>query len=137
MTELLTISQGAEVLVVDDNQGVRTLLESFLRRLGFAVWSAASGQEAVTLYRERQQSRPVVLLDVQIPGMDGPATLAAFQMIDPEVKCCFMSGYTGRYSPEELLRLGAVHLFHKPFTDWDFMEQMLSEMAEGELVHSR
>jgi len=137
MTELLTTSHGAEVLVVDDNQGVRTILELFLRRLGFTVWSAASGQDAVKLYRERQQSRPVVLLDVQMPGMDGPATLAALQKIDPEVKCCFMSGDLGRYPPEELLGLGAAHLFHKPFTDWGFLEQTLSEMAEAELCYSR
>lgn len=137
MTELSTASHRAEVLVVDENQVVRTILELFLRRSGFTVRSVASGQEAVTLYRERQQSKPVVLLDVQMPGMDGPATLTALRKIDPEVKCCFMSGDTGRYTPEELLRLGAVQFFHKPFTNWEFSEQMLSEMAEGEWCHSR
>jgi CheY-like chemotaxis protein len=99
--------------------------------MGFTVKSAASGQEGIRLYRECQQRRPVVLLDVQMPGMDGPATLAALQKFDPEVKCCFMSGGTGEYTPEELLELGADHLFHKPFTDWGFLEQALSEMAEG------
>lgn len=137
MTEWLTASHRAEVLIVDDNQVIRTILELFLRRLGFTIRSASSGQEAVTRYRERQESRPVVLLDVQMPGMDGPATLAALQQIDPEVKCCFMSGDTGRYTAEELLCLGAVQFFHKPFTDWDFLEQTLSEITERELCHSR
>ncbi len=130
--ELLAASRG-EVLVVDDNQGVRKLLELYLRRLGFATRSAANGQDAVCLYRERQQSRPVVLLDVHMPGMDGPATLAALQQINPEVKCCFMSGNTGCYTPEELQELGAAHLFHKPFTNWGLLERTLAEMAEGEL----
>jgi CheY-like chemotaxis protein len=126
----------AEVLVVDDEEAVRRLLELLLRRTGFTVRSAASGQEAVNRFREYHESIAVVLLDVQMPGMDGPATLAALHEIDPNIECCFMSGGTGKYAPEELLGLGAAHLFRKPLTDWSFMEQTLLEMAHGELCHS-
>jgi len=56
-----------------------------------------------------------VLLDVRMPEMDGPQTLAALRSINPEVRCCFMSGHTGDYSAEQLLELGASHVFQKPF----------------------
>jgi hypothetical protein len=69
--------------------------------------------------------------------MDGPATLAALQGIDPNVGCCFMSGDTDEYAPEELLAMGAVHLLRKPFTDWTFLEETLLEMAQGVLRHGR
>ena len=130
-------SQWPEVLVVDDEQEVRSFLELVLRRSGLTVRSAASGHEALELFRERHQSIRVALLDVQMPGMDGPATLAALREIDPKVECCFMSGDTGKYGPEELLGLGAAHLCRKPFTDWAFLEETLLEMAQGELCHSR
>jgi CheY-like chemotaxis protein len=73
--------------VVDDHDAVRTLVVLMLRRAGFTVQSAAHGEEALELYRERHPAIDVVLLDVQMPGLDGPATLAALQEIDPDVKC--------------------------------------------------
>ncbi len=56
-----------------------------------------------------------MLLDVRMPGMDGPQTLAALKRINPAVLCCFMTGYAGDYTGEGLLALGAVRLFEKPF----------------------
>jgi CheY-like chemotaxis protein len=122
-------------LVVDDEHAVRSLLELVLRRSGLTVRSAASGHEAVELFRERHQSLHVVLLAVQMPGMDGLTTLAILQEIDPNIECCFMSGDTGKCAPEELLGLGAAHLFRKPLTDWGFLEETLLEMAQKELCH--
>jgi CheY-like chemotaxis protein len=57
----------------------------------------------------------VVLLDVRMPELDGPGTLAALQTLDPQVRCCFMSGYLGGYTEERLLSLGAAAVLPKPF----------------------
>src|SRR5581483_9411212 len=86
------------VLVVEDERAVLQMLDVALRHYGFRVTLAASGEEAVELYRQNHGKIDVVLLDVQMPGMDGPATLAALQKINAGVRCCFMSGHTGRYS---------------------------------------
>ena len=102
------------VLVVDDEGAVRKVLEIALRLSGLEVRLAASGEEAVDLYR-RDGGIAAVLLDVQLPGLDGPQTLAALREIDPGVVCCFMSGDTGRYTAEGLLAMGAAHFFAKPF----------------------
>ena len=102
------------VLVVDDEEAVRKVLEIALRLSGLEVRLAASGEEAVELCR-RDGGVGVALLDVQLPGLDGPQTLAALRGLDPDLVCCFMSGDTGRYSAAGLLAMGAAHFFAKPF----------------------
>ena len=103
------------VLVVDDEEAVRKVLEIALRLSGLEVRLAASGEEAVELCRRDGGSIGVVVLDVQLPGLDGPQTLAALRGLDPDLVCCFMSGDTGRYPVEGLLAMGAAHFFAKPF----------------------
>jgi anti-sigma B factor antagonist len=103
------------VLVVDDEAAVCSVLEAWLRREGFQVWLAAHGGQAIELYRRHQDEIAVVLLDVVMPGMDGPHTLLALQQVSPTVRCCFMTGYPRGYTEETLLLLGAVRVFPKPF----------------------
>jgi CheY-like chemotaxis protein len=116
VTELsdATASQPG-VLVVDDDKVLLGLLNTTLQRHGFRVWLAASGFEAIEIYQRHRPLINVVLLDVRMPGLDGPRTLAELQRLDPSVACCFMSGYTADYPLPELLGLGASHFFDKPF----------------------
>jgi CheY-like chemotaxis protein len=103
------------VLVADDDPTVRRVLEAWLSREGFAVWLAEDGAEAVGLYREHREVIDVVLLDVRMPGLNGPQTLEVLRALDPQLKSCFMSGHAGGFTEEELRALGAAHLFAKPF----------------------
>lgn len=103
------------VLVVDDDRLLRLLVQLALERDGFEVCLAPSGREAIELYRQQYESIAVVLLDVRMPDLDGPATLDGLRIINPDVLACFMSGDTGDYEPAELLRRGAAHVFAKPF----------------------
>jgi DNA-binding NtrC family response regulator len=103
------------VLVVDDDAQLRALLARWLEQDGFQVWVASCGDEAIILYREHQQAIAVVLLDVCMPELDGPATLEILRGVNPDVRVDFMSGDPGSYTPEELLRRGALHFFAKPF----------------------
>jgi CheY-like chemotaxis protein len=104
-----------EILVVDDEACMRGLLRIGMHQQGFVVWLAANGREAIDVYRRHQETIDVILLDVCMPGLDGPQTLAALQNLNPEVRCCFMSGYLGNYTEERLLALGAVAVILKPF----------------------
>jgi CheY-like chemotaxis protein len=105
----------AGVLVVDDEHLVRVMLQLGLERYGFEVWTAGNGREAIELYREHREEIAVVLLDVRMPGLDGPATLAALRELNPEVQACFMTGDPGAYDPEGLRRRGAAYVIAKPF----------------------
>ena len=104
------------VLIVDDESPVRSLLEVALRKHGFAAWTAANGEQALHLYEPHRSEIDLVLLDVRMPGLDGPQTLAALRRFNPDILCCFMSGDSGTYSVEALLELGAARVFKKPFS---------------------
>jgi CheY-like chemotaxis protein len=111
------------VLVVDDSPLVRVMLRRALERAGFRVVLATSGHEAIQLYRQYCSFIGAVLLDVQMAGVDGPETLAALRGMDPGVRVCFVSGDTGEYLPEDLIRRGAEAVFYKPF--------QLDDLADG------
>lgn len=91
------------------------MLRIGLHHYGFAVWLAGHGPEAVEVYRAHRPAIDLVLLDVRMPGWDGPTTLAALRDLDPHLKVCFMSGDPGRYGEPDLLGLGARAVFRKPF----------------------
>lgn len=103
------------VLVVDDNEPIRALLDVVFRANGFAVWLAADGPAGLAVSREYGPDIDLLLLDVRMPGWDGPETLAAIRATAPQVTCCFMSGDLGDYTERELLDLGAAVVFRKPF----------------------
>lgn len=102
------------VLVVDDQDYVRFTLGAALRLDGLVVWLAEGGREALSLYRAHPGAIDVVVLDVRMPGMDGPQTLAALRLLDPGVRCCFLSGDFGCHTREELRAMGALAVLSKP-----------------------
>jgi len=117
------------ILIVDDEPAIRQLLQMSLEVQGFQVWLAASGAEAVQLYQLHPAAIAVVLLDVIMPGMDGPHTLEALEQFDPSVCCLFMSGNLGAYTEPELLRRGARGLVSKPFV-LEALAERLRGLAE-------
>jgi CheY-like chemotaxis protein len=119
------------VLVVDDDHFVRSMLQLGLERDGFDVWLASSGREAIDVYRGHRERIAVALLDVRMPGLDGPGTLDALRELNPDVVACFMSGDTGDYGPDELRRRGATRVIAKPFL-LNELANVLWLLAQGE-----
>ncbi len=103
------------ILVVDDSRAVLGMLAEALRCHGLVALTAASAGEAVEACRRHRDLVALALLDVQMEGLDGPATLRALREADPSLPCCFTSGDTGRYSDADLRALGAARVFQKPF----------------------
>jgi CheY-like chemotaxis protein len=122
---------GAGVLVADDEPVVRYLLEVVLRREGLRVWSAADGGQAVALYRSHPGAVGVALLDVLMPGTDGPHALAAIQKLCPDVRCCFMAGGMAPYTEEALLQMGAARVFRKPLAAADVLGTVRRLLSPG------
>jgi CheY-like chemotaxis protein len=117
------------ILVVDDEACVRDILNLGMRQRGFAVSLAANGQEALDLYRRHRSAIDVVLMDVRMPGLSGPQTLAGLQELNPQIRCCFMSGDFGSHTEAILGNSGAATVFSKPFRLHEVIE-MLWELAE-------
>lgn len=120
------------ILVVDDTEAIRALLDFGLRACGFAVWLAADGQEGVSVFREHGSAIDLLLLDVRMPGWDGPETLTAIRALAPNLLCLFMSGDTGHYTEQELLALGAIGVLQKPFRLGELVEQLRLLTVPGE-----
>jgi CheY-like chemotaxis protein len=119
-----------EILVVDDDANVRNFLKLRLEADGFSVRLAEDGQQAILVFRDNLKTIDVVLTDVNMPVRDGPTTLAALQELDQEVRCCFMSGDLRKYSVDQLLDLGAAHVFPKPFPSTAELVKVLRSLAE-------
>jgi CheY-like chemotaxis protein len=115
------------ILVVDDEPGIRTLLGMALPHHGFDVLLASSGEDAIALYRQHRHDISLVLLDVQMPVLDGPSTLTALQECDPQVRCCFMSGNPGQYNSTNL---AGHHVFSKPFPSLNLVASTLRQLVE-------
>jgi CheY-like chemotaxis protein len=107
--------EKVSVLVADDDHMVRVLLLLGLERTGFDVWLATNGREAIDLYQQHQGQIAVVLLDVQMPDLDGVQTLEVLRALRGDVRACFMSSDTGHYDPAELIQRGAAAVIDKPF----------------------
>jgi len=96
--------EKAGVLVVDEDDLARVVLQLGLGLNCFEVWSAADGFEAVHLYLKHADRIAVVLLDFRMPGLDGLAMLDALRDLNPEVQVCFMGSDTAVYGLEALIQ---------------------------------
>ncbi len=113
------------VLVVDDENLVRRVISRRLQMENFRVWEARNGAEAVELFRVFRDDIDAVLLDVHMPGLDGPATLHAIRELRPDVFAYFLTGYCDDYGDAELEAAGARRVFLKAGIDWDELVQLL------------
>jgi signal transduction histidine kinase len=105
----------AKILIAEDEEPVRKSLEILLQKMGYDVTSAGDGQEAVTRYQETQGDFQLVILDVQMPNLDGEGAFLEMKKYDPDVKVLLMSGYAVDGKVQSLVDLGAKGFIKKPF----------------------
>jgi DNA-binding NtrC family response regulator len=113
--EVKNITGTGKILVVDDEEFVLNLSKDFLKRLGYNVILAASGNKAVEIYTKNIHQIDLVLLDIIMPGKDGMETFQALKKIDPHIKVLFFSGFSKNKKIDEVLEEGVVGFIEKPF----------------------
>jgi PAS domain S-box-containing protein len=106
--------QGELVLVVDDEEAIRDFAQLTLEHFGYRTLTASNGAEAVALYRTHQNEIAVILTDMAMPVMDGPAEIAALKSINREVRIIGMSGLDPVGGEETTS--GMVHFIPKPYS---------------------
>ncbi|QWV94693.1 CHASE domain-containing protein [Geomonas oryzisoli] len=82
-----------KILLVDDEETVRSIGTRMLRELGFTPVTAASGAEALSVYRDNPDIK-AVLLDLTMPGMDGEEAFRELRQLDPSVQVIMSSGFS-------------------------------------------
>ncbi len=103
------------ILIVDDEEMVRRLAMTMLKKLGYEVVTAANGIEAVETYRNASEPFDLVLLDMIMPGMDGRECFLALKGINPDVRAVISSGYSQEGSTQESLDEGVRGFVQKPY----------------------
>ncbi|MGV8990825.1 MAG: response regulator [Thiobacillus sp.] len=120
------------ILYVEDEPDIRTVAQLALETVGgFTVKLCGSGEEAV---QAGPAFKPdLLLLDVMMPGMDGPTTLAALRK-DPSMKDTPVIFMTAKVQPSEIQQyreLGALDVIAKPFDPMTLAEQVRSIWARA------
>ena len=115
------------VLVVDDEEAVRNLLQRILNKAGYDVVTAANGQEA--LYKVSLGEAKVVLLDFKMPGMSGMEVLRKLTADSPDYCIIMVTAVTDIDTAVEALKLGAYDYITKPF-DQDDVKRKVQEAIE-------
>lgn len=107
-------SSRCSILIVDDNPGIRMLLQETLSFEGYTVETAASGQEAL---RQVQRELPdLVLLDIKMPGINGFELRQKLMEINKNINIVIISGYTDQQEVKEIITQGFVnYVLTKPF----------------------
>ena len=128
------MESSGTILVVDNNEDVCAFLKTALLDHGFTVFVASSGSAALELFRAKPID--IVLMDVEMPDLSGPETLELLQSIRSDVPCFFMTGGSV-FSKEELLNLGAIDMFEKPFRNFSEVVRIFSEVLDrrGPIKH--
>ena len=126
-------SDGAAgtVMVVDDDVLINELTTQLLQRYGYAVHTAYSGEEALGLYKEKQSSFDLIMLDLSMPGMGGYDCLCELLRFDPSVRVIVTSGYSDDENKEETMRAGAAGFVGKPFRSADLLQAVTSVLNNG------
>ncbi|MEI7816575.1 MAG: PAS domain S-box protein, partial [Desulfuromonadales bacterium] len=118
------IGRSLKVLVVDDEDMVRDVSTSMFDELGFETLVAASGEEALGIFRKESNCIDVVLLDQVMPNMDGVTVFKELRKVQPGIKVLLASGFSQQEVSERFKGLGLTGFIQKPYT----LESLTTEL---------
>jgi two-component system, cell cycle sensor histidine kinase and response regulator CckA len=105
------------VLLVDDEQSVRSIVLRILKRAKYNVIEADSGDAALRAAADHQGPIHIIVTDMYMPGMRGPEVVEALSKLRPGLKALFMSGYADQDSRTAVPE--GANFLHKPFSGQD------------------
>lgn len=116
-----------KILIVDDQYGIRVLLDEVFKKSGYLTFQAANGKQALSLVGEKDPD--LVILDMKIPGMDGLEILRRIREVNETIKVIMITAYGELDLIKEAMQLGALTHFTKPF-DIDELREMVAKCLE-------
>jgi DNA-binding response OmpR family regulator len=122
----------ATILAVDDDEKIRELLSTLLRRKGHHVLTASHGQKGIEVFR---RERPhVTILDFEMPDMDGLAVLRLIREIDPRAAVIILTGAGTEAREKQARELGVTDFLAKGFSLHEVgaaLNQVLNQPVQG------
>ena len=119
------------LLFVDDETEFLDTVQEFFEDLGYTVYTAQNGQEALLKVKDHRPR--AVFLNISMPHMDGTETLRLIREIDPAVRVVVVSGYASEDLARDLLQHGACDFFQKPVDLMRLQETVDRLQTLGEL----
>jgi two-component system chemotaxis response regulator CheY len=117
------------VLLVDDEPHIRKFVALMLKQVGVStIIEAANGHEAIAQYQ--QENPDLVLLDINMPVMDGLETLQQLRQINPEAVVVMLTSMVNRQNVDQALALGATNYIRKD-TQKEAIMQVLTETIDA------
>jgi CheY-like chemotaxis protein len=104
-----------EILVVDDEELMRSIFQEMLVSLGYGVQLCASGKEAIELYGKKHNEIDLVIIDMTMGELNGIECFRELKKINPRVKAVIASGYNLNGRREEMTAEGIAGVLQKPF----------------------
>ncbi|KYG90206.1 two-component system response regulator [[Bacillus] sp. KCTC 13219] len=119
----------AKILIVDDQQGIRLLLNEVFKKEGYETYLASNGIEALNIFKNEEID--CVLLDMKIPGMNGIEILRELRAQSDVINVVMMTAYGEQQLIDEAFQLGATKYFTKPFNIFEVRD------AVNEILNNR
>ena len=124
-SEIREIPTGSErILVVDDEEAVRIVMQRSLEHLGYEVVVANNGQEALQIFSNLQGSFSLVIVDMIMPLMAGDELFYKLRKIDKATRVLIASGYSSDKRTKAMLSDGALGFIQKPFAVEELAEEV-------------
>jgi two-component system cell cycle sensor histidine kinase/response regulator CckA len=120
------LSGMSTVLLVEDEDAVRSFAARALRNKGYEVIEAQSGEVALDVIREKGDSLDILVTDVVMPRVDGPTLVREVRETHPDLKVIFISGYTEDAFRKKLGEEEGIHFLPKPFS----LKQLAAKVKE-------
>lgn len=121
----------AIILLAEDSDSARTMMQDILEEFGYVVLAARDGQEAIDLYHRHRENIDLLFLDVMMPKLKGREVYDAIRRVDPTIKALFCSGY----DDEKVHRQGGVatdmNFLSKPFTPKELLMKIREVLHAG------
>ncbi len=108
--------RGEVILIVDDEENIREIAKQILEYFNFQVLTASNGEEALAIYQQHRSEVALVFTDMNMPVMDGLATIAALREIDPALPIIGTSGLDDHSTAEFFSDGGLYQFISKPYT---------------------
>ena len=104
----------SKILVIDDEQGIRNLLDTLLSRKGYEVVLASNGQKGLELFRRERPD--VVVLDLKMPEMNGLTVLQQIRQLNPVQPVVILTGAATAEAEQQVRALGVTEFVEKEFS---------------------
>jgi PAS domain S-box-containing protein len=119
--------QGEWILVVEDEPSILTVTRQILETFDYQVLAAEDGAQAISVFTAHRDKIALVMTDMMMPVLDGPATIAFLREIDPRVKIIATSGLN---TPHNAAQLGVKHFLSKPYSTGTLLNLVQSALKK-------